>query len=363
VGCSAEKTIGQYRSVIGISLVTLSPGRMGGSEHYARALTSQLARGTGDYRVAVPPDALDASGGLPVVPAGVSGRGGRIATLTRAALARQTLAGVAVVHYPLTVPLPHAGVPRVVTLHDVLHHDHPKLLPRTARAFRALAYDRAARRSDLVIVPTRFVKERAEMRIRLDPGRVRIVPHGIDHSVFRPAGDEREPFLLYPARYWPHKNHRLLFEAFAHVRRARPDLELVLTGFDGEFRGFPPSVRSVGFVSQSELARLYRTAEAMVFPSLYEGFGAPILEAMASGCPVAAADAGAIPEVAGGAAVLFDPFSVPAIADGILGALADGPTLAARGLLHAGGFSWDLAAAQHELVYSELLDSTGSHAL
>jgi glycosyltransferase involved in cell wall biosynthesis len=342
--------------VIGISLVTLASGRMGGSEGYARALTRALAGiGTSDYRVATPPDALDAAGGLPVVAAGAPGRAGRVRAFASAARSRSALDGASVVHYPLTVPLPIVSVPRVITLHDVLHRDHPELVSRTARAFRALAYDRAARTSDLVIVPSRFVQERAEARIRLDPDLVRIVPHGVDHAVFRPGDEEREPFLLYPARFWPHKNHGRLFEAFARVRSERPDLELVLTGGGHDSRRLPAGVRSLGLVSQHELARLYRTAEAMVFPSLYEGFGSPVLEAMASGCAVAASDAAAIPEVAGGAAVLFNPSSPAMIAGGILGALAERASLAERGLAHASGFTWDASAMAHELAYSELM--------
>jgi glycosyltransferase involved in cell wall biosynthesis len=342
--------------VIGISLVTLSPGRMGGSESYARALTSALARvGTGEYLVAAPPDALDAAGGLPSVSAGASGQAGRLQAFVRAAGSRSVLGNASVVHHPLTVPLPPVRVPRVITLHDVLHRDHPELVSRPARAFRALAYDRAARTSDLVIVPSRFVQERAELRIRLDPGLVRVVPHGVDHSVFYRGAEEREPFLLYPARFWPHKNHGLLFEAFVRVRRERPELELVLTGGGHDSRSLPEAVRSLGLVAQTELARLYRTAEAMVFPSLYEGFGAPILEAMASGCAVAASNVASIPEVAGGAAVLFDPSTPEAIASGILEALAQRSTLADRGLEQARSFTWDATAAAHELVYSELL--------
>jgi glycosyltransferase involved in cell wall biosynthesis len=329
---------------------------MGGSESYVRALTSALARvGTSEYLVAAPPDALDAGGDLPSVAAGAPGSAKRSWAFARAAGSRSALRDASVVHYPLTVPLPHVGVPRVITLNDVLHCDHPELVSRPVRAFRALAYDRAARKSDLVIVLSRFVQERAEAQIRLDPDLVRVVPLGVDHSVFRPGGEDREPFLLYPARLWPHKNHRLLFEAFARVRQERPDLELLLTGGGHDSRALPAGVRSLGLVSQDELARLYRTAEVMVFPSLYEGFGAPILEAMASGCAVAASNAAAIPEVAGEAAVLFDPSSPSAIADGILAALAQRSALARRGLAQASRFTWDATAAAHELVYSELM--------
>src|SRR5262249_6153734 len=159
----------------------------------------------------------------------------------------------------------------------------------------------------------------------------------------------------YPARFWPHKNHALLFEAFALLRRERPELELVLTGGDHRFLTLPPGAQSLGSVPLAELASLYRRASALVFPSRYEGFGSPLLEAMASGCPVAASAIPALEEVAGDAAVLFAPDSAEEIAAGILAALADTPALAARGLERASAFTWRRTADLHDDVYRELL--------
>src|SRR4029077_15737383 len=121
------------------------------------------------------------------------------------------------------------------------------------------------------IVPSAFTRERAVARLSLDRGRVHVVPYGIDHDLFHPDDGPREPFLLYPARRWPHKNHAFLFDAFAELRRDRPDLELVLTG-EPDSSVFPDGVRSLGYVSAVELAELYRRAAALVFPSRYEGF-------------------------------------------------------------------------------------------
>jgi glycosyltransferase involved in cell wall biosynthesis len=342
--------------VIGISLLTFAPARMGGSETYVRGLTDGLGRvGALEYLVAAPPDALDAAAGLPVVAAGSPGDAHRLVAFLRAAGARSVLHDAALVHYPLTVPLPSSHAARVVTLHDVLHRDYPDLVSANVRRFRTIAYDRAARRAGRVIVPSQFVKERAASRIRLDPRRVRVIPHGVDHSRFHPGPEEREPFLLYPARAWRHKNHERLFAAFAQIRRSRPDLDLLLTGGGHEGRALPPGVRWLGIVPDSELAGLYRSAEALVFPSLYEGFGAPVLEAMASGCAVAASNAGAIPEVAGQAAILFDPSNTEAIADAVLRTLADREELEASGLAHAQGFTWEATAVAHESVYAELV--------
>jgi glycosyltransferase involved in cell wall biosynthesis len=341
--------------VIGISMLTLSPGHMGGSETYARALTAALRLvGTEDYLVAVPEAARDAASGLPSVQVASQADAGRIRTFASAARRAGTLRQARVVHYPFTVPLPRVHVPRVITLHDVLHRDHPSLVPRSTRAFRHVAYDRAARASERVIVPSAFVRDRAVATLGLDPGRVRVVPHGVDHRLFVPGSEVRQPFVLYPARRWPHKNHNRLFEAFAEVKRKRPDLELVLTG-DNAGEDVPDGVRALGRVSLEELSRLYRSAGATVFPSMYEGFGAPVLEAMASGCPVATADVAALREVAGDAAVLFDPLDPADIARSILRAIDEVDALAPKGVEWAARFTWEASARSHEAVYQELL--------
>jgi glycosyltransferase involved in cell wall biosynthesis len=188
---------------------------------------------------------------------------------------------------------------------------------------------------------------------------VRAIHLGVDHGLYRPGDEPREPFLLYPARRWPHKNHERLFEAFALIRRERPELELVLTGGGHEGRAVPAGVRVAGHVSEDELASLYRRAACLVFPSLYEGFGYPPLEAMACGCPVACSDVCSLPELAGDTAVLFDPTSAEAIAGGVERALADqGLDLSVGGLARATLFSWDASARAHEAVYRELAAGT-----
>ena len=328
---------------------------MGGSETYARALTAALRSvGTEDYLVAVPEAARDAASGLPSVQVAGGADAGRIRTFASAARRARTLRDARVVHYPFTVPLPRVHVPTVITLHDVLHRDHPALVSRSTRAFRLIAYDRAARTAERVIVPSAFVRDRAVAMLGLDPERVRVVPHGVDHRSFALGSEMRQPFVLYPARRWPHKNHSRLFEAFVEVRRKRPDLELVLTG-NSAGGDLPDGVRALGLVSLEELSRLYRTASATVFPSMYEGFGAPVLEAMASGCPVASADVAALREVAGDAAVLFDPRDPADIARAILRAIDEVDALAPRGAEWAAHFTWEASARGHEAVYQELL--------
>jgi glycosyltransferase involved in cell wall biosynthesis len=264
------------------------------------------------------------------------------------------LRGADAVHFPLTIELPRTALPKVVTLHDVQHLDLPAMFPRAERALRSALWHRSLRRAARVIAISEFVRDRAVAKLGLDAERVRVVPLGIDHDVLQPGTAEREPFVLYPARPWRHKNHARLYEAFALVRRERPELRLVLTG-GGDFGTVPDRVEVRGHVTQAELVSLLQRASALVFPSLYEGFGLPPLEAMACGCPVASSSAAALAETVGDAARLFDPHDPRAIADALLDVLRDPAPWIERGLAHAERFTWDETARLTDAVYTELL--------
>jgi glycosyltransferase involved in cell wall biosynthesis len=349
--------------VVAVSLLTLVPGRLGGSETYVRELLRGLERsGRHSYRVVVPPVAPSAGEGLPSVVASGYRRASStperllamgLATARPGRLAAE-LEGAGVVHFPLTIELPRTPLPKVVTLHDVQHLDLPELFPRAERALRAALWHRSLRRAARVIAISDFVRDRAVSKLGLAAERVRVVPQGLDHDVFRPGAGEREPFVLYPARPWRHKNHARLYEAFALVRRQRPDLRLVLTG-GGDFGAVPEGVDVRGHVTQPELVSLLQRASALVFPSLYEGFGLPPLEAMACGCPVACSNAGALPETVGDAAKLFDPHDPRAMADAMLAVVNEPAPWIERGLAHAERFSWDETARLTDAVYAELL--------
>jgi glycosyltransferase involved in cell wall biosynthesis len=349
--------------MVGISLLTLVPGELGGSETYARELLRALAAETSlEYRVLVPPLAPDAGEGLPAEIATEYPRARSIAArlvAMSAAAARpgplgRRLDGAAVVHYPLTLRIPRVAAPSVTTLHDLQHLDLPALFPRAERLFRRVAWHRSLRGAARVIALSAFVRDRAVAQLGLDPARIRVVWNGLDHERFRPDGSEREQFLLYPARPWPHKNHRRLYQAFAELRKGRPDLRLVLTG-GGDFGRVPDGVEARGLVTASELVDLYRRASAVVFPSLYEGFGQPPLEAMACGCPVACSNAAALPEIVGDAARLFDPGQPEQIAAAVRDVLDAPGEWRERGLARAALFSWAATARATEDVYRELL--------
>lgn len=349
--------------MVGIALLTLVPGEHGGAESATRELLRALQRGgTLPYRVYLPPGATDGSEGLPaeIVPEYRHARTipQRLAAMALAAARpgplRRHLAGADVVHYPLTIRIPPVAAPSVVTLQDVQHLDLPQLFSRGERAFRMLAYHRSARSAQILVVPTAFVRERVVDSLGIDTARIRVIGYGVDHARFFPTNEPREQFLLYPARAWPHKNHARLYEAFAILRRDRPELRLVLTS-GGHSGPVPDGVDIRGQVSGDELVSLYRRAAALVFPSLYEGFGLPLLEAMACGCPVACSNIPTLLEVCGDAAQTFQPDDSAAIAAAVGSVLDDPGPWQARGLEHAAGFTWERTAAAYEAVYRELL--------
>jgi len=352
---------------VGISLLTLVPGVVGGSETYARELTRALARmGKLEYEAFVPPIAQDAADGLPTRV--IREYGARTTTAGRAsAMARAwaapgrlrralRLETFDAVHFPLSVMLPPPGdtAPAAVTVHDLQHETYPEFFSRAELAYRRVLYRRAATSSRIVIAISEHAREALLERYGLDPERVVAIPLGVDHDRLRPGNEPRQPFLLYPANPWPHKNHARLYEAFALVRRERPDLRLALTGTGHDAAALPEGVETRGRVPDDELVDLYRTASALVFPSLYEGFGLPPLEAMACGCPVAVSRATSLPEVCGDAAEYFDPLSSEDMARAIAAVLDDPAAYAVRGPERARRFTWEATARRHEDVYRRL---------
>lgn len=348
---------------VALSMLTLVRGGMGGSETYARELIAQLAATDRiDAFTLVAPPAAGFSAPLEErVVAGLNGGPtslNRVATLASASLKsgsiKKLMTDANVVHYPFTVavPPPPKGAGFVQTLFDVQHLDLPELFTAAELAFRRRYYEGVADRADAVITISEFAREQIVHHLSIAPERIHVAPLGVNADDFEPYRGDRERFVLYPARGWPHKNHARLIEAMALVREQHPDLTLVLTGGNLDGLGaLPEWVDRKGLVSLDELRALYRSAAVMVFPSLYEGFGLPPLEAMASGCPVAAADSGSLPEVVGDAAVLFDAKNVESIADGIGRALGLGYANYDLGIAQAKSFTWQRCADVHFDVY------------
>jgi glycosyltransferase involved in cell wall biosynthesis len=327
---------------------------VGGSETYARALIAEL----GETATVIPGRRAPRSDAQ------------RLLSIAYGMTVGPRLrAPIDVLHYPLTVPVPRFDGPTVVTLHDLQHVELPSFFSRGERAYRRFAYNGATRGADVVVTPSAHAKEMAVERLGLDPERVVVAPHGVDHARFSPAETERKPFLLYPANLWPHKNHTRLLEALA---RAESDLELVLTGNDYGRRdellaqadrlGVGGRVRHLGFVAHDELPALMRSARAMIFPSLYEGFGQPPLEAMACGCAVASSVRGALSEVCAGAVLELDPLDADSIAAAIDRLATDDALVAdlrARGPERARTYTWERSAELHMGAYEQAVRSGG----
>jgi alpha-1,3-rhamnosyl/mannosyltransferase len=215
----------------------------------------------------------------------------------------------------------------VVTIHDLQPLDHPENFSAVKRAFLGRALPRTARRARFVTTPSEFVRRGVIAQLGVDDARAFVVSAPITVAdrpleLPRPPFVGDRPFFLYPAITYVHKNHAVLVDAFARVVAERSDALLVLTGGEGpceadlraqiERLGLTTSVLRPGRVPASELDALVAHATALVFPSRYEGFGLPVAEAMAAGCPVIAADATALPEVVDDAGVLVAPDDVDA---------------------------------------------------
>jgi glycosyltransferase involved in cell wall biosynthesis len=218
---------------------------------------------------------------------------------------RRHLAGAALVHYPLTIELPRTPLPKVVTLHDVQHLDLPEMFPRLERRFRGVFWHRALRRADRIVAISAFVRDRLVETQRIDPSRIRVTPLGLDHDLLRPpAAGEREPILLNPARGWPHKNHARLFEAFALLRRERPDARLLLVGATGERFDLDRRLERLGlddaaivrepYVPEERLWSLMAACDVLVnlrSPTMGETSGA-VIRGLGLGKPMLVSDVG-----------------------------------------------------------------------
>jgi alpha-1,3-rhamnosyl/mannosyltransferase len=297
---------------------------------------------------------------------------------------------VAVAHHAGgTVPLavtrrPERHRPTVLTLHDLQPLDHPEHFGAVKRRWLAGVVPASLRAADVVVAPSRWVADSAVERVGLDPRRVRVVPHGLP-PVARPTPEPelRRRYelpgrvVLYPAITYPHKDHVTVVRAFGSLAAERPDLTLVLTGRSGRAEpdlraeiarlGIGHRVRRTGAVPFADVAGLTDLADAVAFPSRYEGFGLPVLEAMGRGTPVVAADATALPELVGDGGRLVAPGAVDEWA-GVLAAVLDDPAeagrLVAAGRRRAAGFSPAACAAgtvaAHRVARDRTAGTTGS---
>jgi glycosyltransferase involved in cell wall biosynthesis len=243
-------------------------------------------------------------------------------------------------------------MPLVVTVHDVALLRHPEVFNRWSRAYGRFAVPRVVRAARLLIAVSEFTRNELVELLAVDGNRIRVVPNGIS-AVFRPDGPAADGnYVLAVGTLEPRKNLPRLIEA---TRGLDAELRIVGARGWGDVHVDESGVRWLGEVPDEELAILYRGARCVAYPSLYEGFGYPVAEAMACGTPVVTSAGGATEEIAGGAAVLVDPLDPESIRAGIDESIARRDELVPKGLERAKAFAPARFAEATVAVYREAL--------
>jgi glycosyltransferase involved in cell wall biosynthesis len=360
---------------IGLNLIYLVPGETGGTEVVARELLPPLVSAGTDmtFTAFVNREAAEAPDGFwrdiaPTVTVPVHARN-RVAWVRgeQQLLPRMAAdAGVDLVHSLANTGPVWGRFTRVVTIHDLIHRVHPEAHFGLRSFGMRMLVTLAARRSDRVIVDSENTRNDLIRLLRLAPEKIDVAPLGLGSTPSATALAEGElraryglgdrPLLLTVSAKRPHKNLMRLLEAIALLSAERRPV-LVLPGYptphEQELRrraselGIESDTRFLGWVSDSELEGLYASAACFVFPSLYEGFGMPVLEAMHRAVPVACSDRGALREVAGSAARFFDPEKPAAMAqaiESVLSGSTEAERLRAAGRSQAARFTWQETA-------------------
>ncbi|MDQ3953413.1 MAG: glycosyltransferase family 4 protein [Actinomycetota bacterium] len=380
---------------VGSNLLWMVPGVVGGSETYTTRLLSGLAEQSSpdlrytlftlpQFSSAHPEFAAEFD--LAFAPVTGQWKSFRVAGENSWLAAQAKLKKIDLLHHAGgTMPLVHSARP-VLTIHDLQYLFYPEYFTRTKLTWLRQMVPRSAESARVILVPSEYTRRTVIERLNIDPSVVIVVPHGISPREPRgPVTDLRDryelhgPIFLYPAASYPHKNHLLLLEAFKKLLSLHPDALLVLTGARAYLEsvtakqmearigeemktlGIESHVRRLGFVPSDDLDALYQAAVATVFPSKFEGFGAPVLEAMSRACPVVAANATALPEVVSDAGLLVSPDNAEEWAETMARLIEDEDLrdrLAKLGPERAREFGWARSAAILEDAYRHALGTT-----
>jgi glycosyltransferase involved in cell wall biosynthesis len=377
---------------VGLNLLFLVPGETGGGETYARRLIPALAssRPEIEFVAFLNEEALESLGG--------EGLGERVETISvrtsgrsrpRRVLAEQLRLPsllrshhIDLLHSLGTTAPSRPGVPSVVTVYDVIYATHPEAHTLMMRAGMRFLVPLSARSANRVITISETAAKEITKELGVPRERIDVVyPGGLPPGPATPQAELRErfdlgnaPVVLSVSARRPHKNLARLLEAFSSVG-SRPEPLLVLPGYATPFEdelerdalrlGIEERIRKLGWVSQPDLEGLYGLATCFVFPSLAEGFGLPVLEAMERGVSVACSRASSLPEVAGDAARYFDPLDVGDIQRALEELLEDrvlAARLAEAGKVRARSFSWERAARETIAVYERTWEQTDGAA-
>ncbi|MEC9270473.1 MAG: glycosyltransferase family 1 protein, partial [Actinomycetota bacterium] len=353
-----------------INLLWLRPGRVGGSERYAIQLLKSLCQvqDRPSIELVTSPETYAAHPFLAEHFA-INRQKVRWARLGRILherrLFRANLASPLIHHLGGTIPASNPDIKSVVTIYDVQYRDIPNNFSPAKRIFLNNAIPRALEAAELVCVPSKFCANSLQQHFGFPKERCRLVAPPFDiqaQQTQHPTHSPKEKFLLYPAVTWPHKSHKFLIELAEHVN----DVRLIFTGASGPshaevlaaMKDSPAADRidHLGVVGDAQLDSLYRQALCLVFPSRYEGFGQPIVEAMARGCPVIASQYGAIPETVGNGGVTL-PLDVDAWSDAVQQMLHPErrTEMIESGFRRARDFSSQRSSTAQLAVYRELL--------
>jgi alpha-1,3-rhamnosyl/mannosyltransferase len=284
-------------------------------------------------------------------------------------------------HMGGVLPLARTGR-SVVTLHDLQPFDMPDNFSPAKRAYMHHTIPRTVRRAELILTASEFVRRGVVARFGVDPDRVRVTPWGVGPPSSEVSLGEVQAryglprrWFVFPSFTWWHKDHALAVQAFAQVAAREHDVVLVLTGGEGpaeaavaeriDSLGLRGRVRRTGLIPRRDVLAIVRGSVAMIYPSRYEGFGLPIIEAMSLGAPVLAADATSLPEVAGGAGRLLPPGDIDAWASAMIDLLADGAErerLSAAGREWAAGYTWARTAGATLAAYREVAGGASAPA-
>ena len=280
----------------------------------------------------------------------------------------------------LMAPIVNPTWSPVVHIKTMHAFTEPASVAPLTRAYRLLSYPRTVRAAEAIIVNSQSLRTEILRHLEVDPAKLRLIPEAVDHDLFKPgdAGAARaqiksygvaKPFVLFVSSLWPYKNCDGLIRAFAHAKAALGDRQLVVIGPGRDEKyaaslptlaaelGIADDVLFLGGMPLSETVAFYQAADVFAYPSFNETFGLPILEAMACGCPVVTSDTTAMPETAGGAAILAYPDDPASIAKAILEALGPGQDqLRDRGFRRANEFTWSATARSTLDVYREVSD-------
>ena len=284
------------------------------------------------------------------------------------------------------VPRRTGGAATVVTLHDLWHARDPEQQPFVYRTVNRHVIESSISRADLIVTVSAATGAEARRIYGTPPERLRVVHHGVDASLYAPASTEaeraadeavlgalavRRPYVLAMDAYNPRKNIRAVFDAIAQLGEEAGDLHVVVLGAPRKTAteldvpalavalGVRERVLLPGDVTPYELRALYRGAHAFVYPSLYEGFGMPVLESMSCGTPVITSTTSSLPEVAGTAAILVEPTDAHALAHALRAILTDGELrarLCAEGVARAAGFTWERTAEDMRQVFCDAVE-------